>query len=267
MSSGSGLRLEADFFRKTNNLSIARERKIHTIQMRTAHLAVALSLLVGLAFGSFRLARFLVSWDRLSVRTFRLHNPPRYQAARAQRILRAHRGNILTLDLSALHDALRAIPEVRNVSLSRILPDTVSASFELSQPEFAWENGGRWQVLDAAGVTLHETAAAEPGLIPVRRTAAGDLPRLLARLGELQPLRSRIEHVAWEEPYGLALKLAGTGETFYPGESDYRSKIETYLQLKRRLHLDGQEIRYADLRMNDRIYFEPLVPEDLSHEK
>jgi cell division septal protein FtsQ len=267
MRNGGGIRLEADFFRKANNLTIARERKIRTIQVRAAHVVVLLTLLLGLGYGTFRLAGFLVSWDKLAVHTVRISNPPRYGAPLVNALIKRHCGNILTLDLADLRRELLGVPEIREVALSRILPDTLAASFVLRRPEFAWQTGNRWCILDVDGVSLNENGSPEPGLILIQNTAAADIPRLVALFGELEPLRRRIEYASWNDPYGIELKLAGAGEMFYPGESGFTAKIGKYLQLKKRLGLEGQAIAYADLRMNDRIYFQPVIPEERIHEE
>lgn len=267
MRNGGGMRLEADFFRKANNLTIARERKIRTIQVRAVHVVVLLSLLLGLGYGSYRLAGFLVSWDKLAVHTIRIGNPLRYEARQADAILQRHRGNILTVDLVALRQELLTISEIRDVALSRILPDTLAATFVLRRPEFVWQMDDGYRILDVQGLSLHENGQPEAGLILIRHTAAADIPRLVARFAELEPLRPRIDYVAWNDPYGIELKLIGCSELFYPGESGFRAKIGKYMELKKRLRLDEQAIRYVDLRMNDRIYFEAVGPEEGSHEE
>ena len=48
-SMSGSLKFEAEFFRKSNNLTVAREKKIRSIQVRTVHLLLllALTLLAG----------------------------------------------------------------------------------------------------------------------------------------------------------------------------------------------------------------------------
>jgi cell division septal protein FtsQ len=251
---GGSLKFEADFFRKSNNLTVAREKKMRTIQVRSVHLLLllALALLAALAFT--RAADALLTWEALSVRQFRLRRPPVYARERVAAILRRHGGNILALDLQALQAQLLQVPEVADASVRRVLPDTVEIDFSLRRPFFQQDAAGGVRLLDETGRELGRPPAAPAGLVPLR----GDGPALAAiapLAAELRPLRRDIEYVAWGEWRGIELKLRGVPEVFYPGESDVAAKIRRYLALKPRLGL-AAAVRCVDLRIPGRIYFE-----------
>lgn len=249
------LKFEAEFFRKTNNLSVAREKKMHSIQVRTFHilLLLALTLLAGLTV--YKAANFLLACDALQVHSFRLRNQPVFAKERVAGILRRCGGNILTLDLKGLYSRLLQVPEIADASIRRILPDTVEIAFRLRQPFYQHYTNGMYRLLDAAGMALGEQRRMPQGLVDVHGgDAAVSAVAVFSR--ELQPLRDKIEYVAYEEPYGLELKLRDVSEIFYPGENNFVRKINGYFKIKSRLPLNTAAIRSVDLRIAGRIYFE-----------
>jgi len=94
------------------------------------------------------------------------------------------------------------------------------------------------------------------GLIPIRGSDGSVLTQIAALTQELLPLRNKIEYVAYHEPYGIELKLLAGPETFCPGTTGFIKKINRYYKIKPHLILNGSLIRYVDLRIAGRIYFE-----------
>ena len=256
-SMGGSLKLEADFFRKSNNLMVVREKKIHSIQVRTVHLLLLLTLTLLAGLTVYKAANFLLTCDALQVHTFRLRNQPIFARERIAGILRRSGGNILALDLEDLHARLLQVPEIEGAAIRRILPDTVEIAFRLRQPFYQHYANGMYRLLDAAGVGLGEQRQMPDGLVAVRGGRSA-VSAVVAFSRELQPLRSKIEYVAYSEPYGLELKLRGTPEIFYPGDDHFVAKINRYFKIKNRLPLDAAAIRSVDLRIAGRIYFECL---------
>jgi cell division septal protein FtsQ len=254
--SGS-LKFEADFFRKSNNLTVAREKKIRTIQMRTVHLFLLLAVMLLTGLTIFKLANFLLTWEALQVRSFRLRQQPVFAREKIEAILHRFGGNILALDLKDLHAQLLQVPEVAGASIQRILPDTVEIDFELRRPFYQIFLDGSYQLLDDGGLVLGRQQEVPSGLIPLRGSDGSALAQIAAFSRELRPLRDKIEYVAYSgEPYGIELKLRDAPEIFYPGESDFLEKINHYFEIKKHLPLDVAAIRRVDLRIPGRIYFE-----------
>lgn len=254
-SMSGSLKFEAEFFRKNNNLTVVREKKMHSIQVRTVHvfLLLVLTLLTGLTV--YKTANFLLACDALQVHSFRLRNQPVFAKERVAGILRRYGGNILTLDLKDLYSRLLQVPEIADASIRRILPDTVEIAFRLRQPFYQHYTNGIYQLLDADGLCLNEQRQMPNGLIDVRGgNAAVSAVAVFSR--ELQPLRDKIEYVAYNEPYGMEVKLHGAPEIFYPGENNFVRKINRYFKIKSRLPLNAAAIRSVDLRIAGRIYFE-----------
>jgi cell division septal protein FtsQ len=253
---GSSLKFEAEFFRKSNNLVLTREKKIRSIQMRTAHILVLLFLTLLVGFTVYKTAVFLLEWDTLQVHSFRLRRQPIFAKEKVWGILNRSAGNILTLNLGELRAQLLRLPEIEDVAISRILPDTVEIGFTLRQPHFYLVKNGVFQLLDAGGLVLGEQGTMPTGLIPIHGSDGSVLMQIAALTQELLPLRDKIEYVAYHEPYGIELKLLAGPEVFYPGENGFLKKINRYYKIKPHLVLNGSLIRYVDLRIAGRIYFE-----------
>ena len=253
---GNSLKFEAEFFRKSNNLVLTREKKIRSIQMRTVHILVLLLFTLLVGFSVYKTAVFLLEWDTLQVHSFRLLQPPVFEKERVWKILNRSSGNILTLDLGLLRAQLLQLPEIENVAISRVLPDIVEIGFTLRQPLFYLNKKGLFQLLDAGGLVLDEQRTMPTGLIPIRGNDESALTQIAAAAQELLPLRDKIEYVAYHEPYGIELKLLTGPEVFYPGENGFLKKINRYYKIKPHLNLNDSVIRYVDLRIAGRIYFE-----------
>jgi len=255
-SMGGSLKFEADFFRKSNNLSVSREKKIRSIQVRTAHLLLLLALALLTSWMIYKAASFLFTWEALQVHSFRLRNQPVFAGEEAAGILRRSAGNILAMDLKALRAQLLLIPEVADASIQRALPDTVEIDFTLRRPFYQHYQDGSYRLLDASGRVLGRQRLAPDGLVPVRADGDPPMTQIAAFSEELRPLREQIEYVSFSEPYGVELKLRGAPEVFFPGEDDFAGKIRRYFRIKGRLTVDGAAIVRVDLRIPGRIYFE-----------
>jgi cell division septal protein FtsQ len=256
--SGNSLKFEADFFRKSNNLTLTREKKIRSIQMRTIHILALLALTLLVGFTIYKMSVFLLKCDTLQVHSFRLRRQPVFEKEKVWGILNHSAGNILTLNLGELRAQLLRLPEIEDVAISRLLPDTVEINFKLRQPLYHFYKNGVYQLLDANGLVLGAQRTMPAGLIPIRGNDGSLLVQIAAFSQELLPLSNRIEYVVYGEPYGIELKLLDGPEVFYPGENDFSKKINRYFKIKPHLVLNGSIVRYVDLRIAGRIYFEYL---------
>jgi len=254
-SIGASLKFEADFFRKSNNLTVAREKKIRSIQVRSVHLLMLLVLVLLSGVVVSRGADYLLTCDALRVRSFRLSHAPVFSRQKVEDILRRFSGNILAMNLTVLRAQLLRIPEIAGVSIRRLLPDAVAIDFSLRRPFFQSYQGGAYRLLDRDGLEIGRQPRPADGLIPVRgneRAAAA----IAAFSDQLQPLHSRIEYVAYGEPRGVELKLLGVPEVFFPGEDEIAAKIGRYLRIKDRLAAGAGAVVSVDLRIPGRIYCE-----------
>jgi cell division septal protein FtsQ len=224
----NSLKFEAEFFRKSNNQTLTREKKIRSIQMRTVHLLLLLILALLVGFSVYKTSVFLLQCETLQVHSFRLLRQPVFEKARVREILKRSAGNILALDLG---------------DLRRILPDVVEIGFTLRQPLFYQEKNGVFLLLDSGGLVLGRQQSLPTGLIPIRDGDGPAAAPIAAAAQELLPLRNKIEYVTYREPYGIEFKLLDGPEVFYPGASGFLKKINRYFKIKPHLALNGSIIR------------------------
>ena len=252
--SGAGIRGEAEFFRRVNNRTLTRQKRIRTIQVRGLHLALILAVLAMGAMLAWRAANFLFTWERLNVQSFHLVNPPHFDRLRAHRIVKRYRGNILAVDFQELRRELMALKEVRSVSLTRRLPSTVEVAFDLRTPVFQFDREGRFHIIDRDGVVLERSPKPRPGLITVRDLRETDLPRLTPFLAELEKVRDRVEYVGMDSLHRVMIKWRGLSEIVYPPARHLVNRLGDYVAWKRRLGIT-RPVRYVDLRFHNRYYF------------
>jgi cell division septal protein FtsQ len=251
-----GLRGEMDFFRRNNNRHISRQKKIKTIKIKGLHLLLICILLVLIGISIYMSARFLLSWEELNVKTVRLVNSPRHGKAKVQKLLTYFQGNILGLSLDHLKKELTGIDEVKDVSISRILPTTVEIRFILREPVFQVLLNRRYHVIDVEGVSLYSLSGPRADLMIIRGIKKRELESIIPYLGELNKIRDSLEYIGYQQPYGVMIKLKGMKEEFYPGEQDYAEKITYFLKVKKLLALSQHQIKRVDLRFANRFYLE-----------
>lgn len=257
-----GLSREADFLRRRNNRLIHKQKKLRTIKLRGIHLLFILTLLSFIAFAIYSTGHFVLTWEKLDIRSYKITNCPDSKMKEVRTILGRYHGNILSLGLDDLRAELAGIPEVKDVAVSRSLPSTVYIGFIMRQPVFQVEidgtggTGGKYNIIDKEGIVLYRRVDPREGLITVKNMEFNRRDKILPYLSQLESIRDYIEYVSYNEPYGIRLKLRRIDETFYPGEIDFDEKIDYYLRLRKKLSLDKNKIVNVDLRFKDRFYLE-----------
>lgn len=255
---GVGLKGETDFLRRQNNRLIRKQKKLRTIKIKGIHLLFILVTLSFIAFAIYKTGRFVLTWEKLDIKSFKLADCPGTKLKEVKHILNRYGGNILTLDLEALRSELAHIPEVKDVSISRTLPATVAIRFKMREPVFQRQvnRSGKYDIIDKEGVVLYRQVGKRDELITVKKIKKSRMQKVLPYLTQLESIGEYIDYVSYQEPYGILLKLKGIRETFYPGEIDFSGKIDTYLRLRKKLSLNANTIKNVDLRFEDRFYLE-----------
>ena len=170
--------------------------------------------------------------------------------------------SILALDIEALKARLLASPWVDEATVTRTLPDTVRVEIHERVP-LALAELDHLYLMDQDG-----------GLIDIYgpRTGAFDLPivrgllgveaesrrdrarRAGALLADLAELASEISEVYVEPSGDLRVVLRGAGEVLLFGEAPYRTRLVTFLSLRRELAEKAPGAEHFDLRFRGRIF-------------
>lgn len=247
---------ESDLFRRRYNRDLYRMRRIRSIRLRGGHIALAISLMVALGLLVWHLTGSLLSWSFLDIHQFRLLGLPPHSSQQIQQVVMKYRGNILAVDLGALRQELRRVPEVRDVGISRKLPDRVEISFLLRKPCLQFKSATGYTIMDAEGVSLYTQSHPASSLMEVSAQDDASARSVLPYLDELKSLGGRVRQVGRTKPYGIWLTLKGHSEVFYPGQECFRERVDMYLTLKERLAVELNGVKSVDLRIPDRMYVE-----------
>jgi cell division protein FtsQ len=176
--------------------------------------------------------------------------------------------SILTLDIDALKARLRASPWVADATVTRALPDTVRVLIHERVP-LALAELDRLYLMDEDG-----------GLIDIYgpRTGAFDLPivrglmgveedsrrdrarRAGALLADLADLGSEISEVYVDPSGDVRVVLRGAGEVLLFAEPPYRTRLVTFLSLRRELAEKAPGAEHFDLRFRGRIFAKQRNP-------
>ncbi len=256
MSVRSGYPGETEYLRRKNSRIIAREKRIRTIRLRGLHVLLILLSLALAAFFAYKVALFVLTWDKLNVKEFVLYEKPFFKLAEVEKTLKAYKGNILTLSLAELRADLLRFNEIKEVSITRQLPSTIVVQFYLRKPVFQVTINGKYNIMDTDGVILGTSSSFNTNLINIQGITRSNLSDIVPYLPELGRIKKSLEYVTILKPYGIALKLNGRKELFYPGESNFAAKINEYLELYRHPLVSKYEILSVDLRFDGRFYFE-----------
>jgi len=253
---GTGLRGDTEFLRRTNNRQISKQRKIRTIRLQGLHILLICIVLITAALAAYKIATFILNWEKLNVKSIVLVNKPRYNLPKLMDTLRQFQGNILTLDFDHMRDTILAFKEIKEVQLSRQLPSTIEIYFILREPVFQVAINGKYNIMDMDGIILYSSEQSCEGLINISDIQDNELENLSPYLPELSRIKDYLDYVGYKKPYGIILKLKGKKEIFYPGESDFARKINDYLEIREDPAVKMYDIRCVDLRFKDRFYFE-----------
>lgn len=251
-----GLKGETEFLRRYNNKTLNRKKKIKTIKFKGIHLFFIIVLLFFIGFSALKASQFILSWEKLNVKSFKLVNSSKIEFKNLEKILKNYNGNILMVNFTDLRRELLKFKIVKDVSLTRILPSTIVIKFLLREPIFQFKSRGEYNIIDRNGIVLYRKSEKQNGLITIKDLKKEEFEKIYSYLSELTEIRDSVDYISFVKPYGVKLKLKRINEIFYPGEKDYIRKINYFLRLKKIIPLKKNKIKYVDLRFKDRVYFE-----------
>ncbi len=250
---------EPPFFRPQQRTRVQRPRR-----GARSRAVVALNILALLLFGSCGMWRGyskVMASERLKVTHVEVRGGHFLSEGEVRELLGPAVGeNILTLDIDALKQRLRASPWVQDAHVQRNLPDTLRVEIEERQP-VALAEIDRLYLMDAAGVLIELYGP---------RTASFDLPivrglgglglaereerarRVGALLLDLDELAVELSEVRADASGELEAVLRG-GEVAKLGSPPYRKKFVTFLGLRASLRERCPSAEFFDLRFRDRI--------------
>ena len=185
-------------------------------------------------------------------------------SAEAVAQLAALRGaNLLTANLEAARERILTQPVVRDVSVSRVWPNSVRIVVEERTPWASWEVNGEIWALDAEGVILDAAQAPEDSVLvrqvsslpAIHAGARVDLAvvELIRRLEEAgAPAGApRVLTFEWSLKDGLTV-VTQHGRITFGGGDGFAYKYQVWEQLEFEAQRRGEPLLAADLRFGTR---------------
>lgn len=175
---------------------------------------------------------------------------------------------ILFVDLAAARERLLALPWVSEVSVERVLPDTVVVHLIERRPMALWQHEGRFAVIDQTGTVIERD---NPGrfsdlmVIVGDQAAAAEAAALLATLATEADLRERVTAAVHVSGRRWNLRFADGLNVQMP-EEDLAHGWRRLAEYDRRHGLLGLGLQVIDLRLPDRVVVRPLPATDTDKE-
>ena len=237
---------------------------------------MAASTLVGalVAYGVYRASDMVSAAEALTVSRIDVKGTRRMSPGEVLALLEGLRGtSMVTANLESWRQRLLVSPWVADAAIRRVFPGTVSVVVEEHEPLGIGRIGGTLYLIDQSGMIIDEFGpnyadfdlpiidglAAAPGdgaglVDEVRAALAG---RALAELQRRPDLAKRISQIDVTDVRDAVVILKDDTALIRVGDERFAERVQSYLDLARRLKEQVPEIDYVDLRFDDRIYVRP----------
>ena len=162
------------------------------------------------------------------------------------------------VDLNKIRSDLMQYGWIKDVRVSRRLPDTLVVEITERKPSAIWENGGKQTLIDESGVILENVPVGSVnGLLKLTGAGANKQATALQELlSEAPSLKPQIIGASWigNRRWDLAFK---TGETIAlpEGEKAAAKALVDFARMDGVNRLLGEDMIHFDLRDPERAYF------------
>ena len=166
---------------------------------------------------------------------------------------------ILALSLAEMQTRLLEIPEVKTVSITRVLPNELSITIAERMPAAWWQEDGKQTLIDSDGKVLDRTKYKDKLTLPVvvGADAAAHVGELLAILETAPSLKPdviaavRVGNRRWN------VQLAHEVVVLLPEEKPLDA-WKRFAGLVEKEALLSKAIRSVDMRVEDRVFIMPI---------
>jgi hypothetical protein len=252
------------FQRGHRSPSLQRSRKRLTLRLK--HVLALFAVLAGFFVALDRVYLFLISWDRLTIRTFELRGGRDEVRGTLDRILRSRPlGNILLCDLQILQDGLKACPWVKDARVQKVFPSSLRIEITERLPFALLEKGGLSLVAED-GTVLEPSVPADTWPLPVVRDEGSFLFRFREKW---ETARACLEGLSVAERARLAsLECSDDGRVTLQFREDplrlildgtgVREKLDFFTAHREAWESQFGALDYVDLRFDGRAIVRPL---------
>jgi cell division septal protein FtsQ len=243
----------------------ALERGRKRLTLRLGHVLAMFALLAAFFIVLDKAYLFLVSWDRLTVRTIELGcRRPALRESLGRYLLARPLGNILLCDISALQEEIRAFAWVKDVRIRKVLPATLKIDIAERVPFALLERDGL-ALVDEDGVVLERLPAGCESPLPVVRDEGSFRDRFPAKWREasaclkcLSPAeRARLAGLECSDDGRMTLAFKDDPMRLIVDGTDIRERLDVFAAARASLEAEFGALEYADLRIDGRIIIRP----------
>jgi len=166
----------------------------------------------------------------------------------------ARNDSILNIDLNAVHDRIASLPWVKDVRVTRNLPDAIHIELIERHPIAIWQRNGKMVLVDDEGVEITEKDVAQYHDLPliVGKGAPQAASELIMLLGAEPQLGSRVAAAVrvGERRWNMRLK---DGIDVRLPEKNPLSAWQRLARYEENNGLLGRDVELVDLRLANRV--------------
>lgn len=166
---------------------------------------------------------------------------------------------ILAISLAEMKARLEAIPEVKSVGISRVLPNQLSITITERKPAAWWQQAGVQKLIDAEGVVLNREKYPEKMTLPV--VVGDDAPKhvgeLLALLNSEPAIKTDVVAAVRVGQRRWNVQLVHEVVVMLPEEKPEQA-WKRFADLVQKEALLSKAIRSVDMRVEDRVFIMPI---------
>lgn len=269
MSREAGIVLSLQFQRSEGPVRVKKPARKSPLR-----LVYILSVLLGLAaffYGLTRLHGFLLTWDKLTVRSAEVACPdPAVLEIVRPMASKAAAGNILLLDASRIKAGLETCPWVKEARVRKVFPASLAVDIVPRMPA-AILDGGNGFLLGRDDVLIEPARSGDRDRLPLIHDGgmfAADrkakLDRAWACWDDLDSgTQAHVLGLDVTDPEDVVLTFRDDPVKLRLGAESFARKITTYMTRRDRWTGDFGPLEYVDFRFSDRIYLKAVTEEGL----
>jgi len=240
------------------------------VAVRVKHIALFFFLLAGIPYAMCRAYLFLISWDKLSVRTVQVVcDRPALKRQIDLAFEGKSLGNILLCDIEGLRTQVRAFVWVKEARIRKVFPCSLRIEVTGRTPR-ALVQGYGLTLVDGEGVELERPASIDAFGLPVLADQNGfrngrreKLDLAWKCLDDLSPEeRVQVAGLDLTNPEMIGLRFRDDPVWIKLGNRDFKGKVRFYRERKAEWENEFGDLEYVDLRFDGRVYLKSREPRE-----
>jgi cell division septal protein FtsQ len=238
------------------------------VALRAKHVALLFFLLAGTFYSLCRAYLFLISWDKLAIRSVQVVcDRPALKRQIDLAFEGKSLGNILLCDIDDLRTQIRAFVRVKEARIRKVFPSSLRVEVTERTPR-ALVQGYGLTLVDEEGVELERPATADAFELPVladqndfRNGRLEKLSLAWQCLDDLSPAeRARVAGLDLTGPGTVGLRFRDDPVRIKLGDRGFGEKVRFYGERKAEWENEFGELEYVDLRFDGRVYLKSREP-------